>query len=244
MIYKLSVLFMYFITYSFIGYVIEVISTSIHDKKLNLSRGFLIGPVIPIFGFGGLAIVTLLNRYSNEIITLFVMATVICCVLEYFTSYLMEKIFKMRWWNYSYKKYNINGRISLDFAIYFGIGGVLTLKFFHPLLSKFILSINHNTLIALAIILFILIWIDTIISTNIIFKFKDNVNKYINKDSTMRIKAEVRRVLKERSVLTVRLLKAFPNINIFSRERRISKIKKLILKRKEYKELKKKKGFK
>ena len=60
----------------------------------------------------------------------------------------------------------------------------------------------------------------------------------------MRIKAEVRRVLKERSVLTVRLLKAFPNINIFSRERRINKIKKLILERKEYKELKKKKGFK
>lgn len=238
MIYQLSLLFISFIIYSFLGYLVEVTCASINDKKFTISRGFLIGPIIPIFGLGAILIIQFLTKYSDDLITLFVLSTVICSILEYITSYIMEKIFKMRWWDYSDKKFNLNGRIAFDFAIYFGIGGVLMLKFVHPFISNILLNMNENTIITIGIILFILFLIDLIISTNIIFKFKDNVTKLVKKDSTMKIKSEVRRVLKERSLLTIRLIKAFPNIDLFSKENRITKIQKLILDKSDFKDIK------
>ncbi len=231
--YQISLLFITFIIYSFFGYIIEVTAMSLEEKKLTLSRGFLIGPIIPVFGVGAIAIILFLSRYSDEVLTLFILSTVICMVIEYFTSYLMEKIFNMRWWDYSDKKYNINGRITLDFCLYFGIGGTVMLKYFHPLLSKLLLSIEPKVISIIGTILLILFIIDFVVSTDIIFRFKKNVHKLIKKDSTFRIKKEVRRVLKERSLLTIRLIKAFPNIILLGKESKINKVKKLILGRKE-----------
>lgn len=236
MLYDLSLLWILFIIYSFIGYIVEVIAISIENKKLTLSRGYLIGPIIPIFGLGAIFIILFLTRYTNELLTLFILSVVICSILEYITSYLMEKIFKLRWWDYSDRRFNINGRVSLDFAVLFGVGGVLMLKFAQPFLTGILLGIKPTTIYIVASVLAILFIIDFIISTNIIFKLKDNVHKLVKKDSTFKIKLEVRRALKERSLLTVRLIKAFPNMSLT----KLNKIQKLVLDKKEYKELKEK----
>lgn len=238
--YQIALLFITFIIYSFFGYLIEVTSMTLDNKKLVLSRGFLIGPIIPVFGFGALAIILFLTRYSDEIITLFIMSTVICMVIEYFTSFLMEKIFNLRWWDYSYKKYNINGRVTLDFCLYFGIGGVIMLKFIHPLISKLLLSIDPKVIVIIGTILLILFIIDFVVSTDIIFRFKKNVHKLVKKDSTFRIKKEVRRVLKERSLLTIRLIKAFPYVNRNNKDHEITKLHKLVLDKKDYKNIQEK----
>jgi len=107
---------MLFFIYAILGWIIETTLVSIEKKKF-VNRGFLIGPYCPIYGFGGLAITILLKNYTKDPIVLFLMAVIICACLEYFTSYIMEKLFKARWWDYSKKKYNINGRICLETII-------------------------------------------------------------------------------------------------------------------------------
>ena len=92
--------FLVFIFYSFLGWLMEVILTYSSDKKF-VNRGFLIGPYCPIYGWGVLLIMFILKRYLDRPIGLFCMAVIICSVLEYLTSYLMEKLFKARWWDYS-----------------------------------------------------------------------------------------------------------------------------------------------
>ena len=92
--YNIYILFLIFFIYSVIGYIVESTYTSIVRKQVTFSRGFLIGPYLPIFGFGGLFLTVYLKKYSNDLIALFVMSAASCMILEYFSSYILEKIFK------------------------------------------------------------------------------------------------------------------------------------------------------
>ena len=85
--------FLLFLFYSFLGWVLEMVVCSIADKKV-VNRGFLIGPYCPIYGSGCLLIISLLHKYQDDPFTLFIMAIIVCSLLEYFTSYIMEKLFK------------------------------------------------------------------------------------------------------------------------------------------------------
>ena len=123
MLYTISFWFLLFLLYSIIGYIAEVVSCSITLKKIVLNRGFLIGPYLPIYGFGCLIMVWLLFRYEDDLLVLFIMSAFFCTVLEYFTSLLMEKLFKLRWWDYSNRKFQINGRVCLNNALLFGFSG-------------------------------------------------------------------------------------------------------------------------
>lgn len=95
--------FLLFIIYSMIGWTIEVLLQFIEKKRL-INRGFLIGPYCPIYGFGAVVMTLILDKYQDNLIILFGMSMLICTVLEYLTSYIMEKLFKARWWDYSQKK--------------------------------------------------------------------------------------------------------------------------------------------
>ena len=109
---NLQMYFLFFIIYSFLGWIIEVILCSIIEKKI-VDRGFLIGPICPIYGCGAVIITLALSSYKDDWIVVFCMAVILAGALEYFTSYAMEKIFHARWWDYSNNKFNINGRICL-----------------------------------------------------------------------------------------------------------------------------------
>lgn len=98
----LKVYFLLFIIYAVIGWCMEVICKLIQYKKF-VDRGFLIGPYCPIYGVGALLITFFLNKYVQDPVVLFVMAVVVCGILEYLTSYFMEKIYHARWWDYSSK---------------------------------------------------------------------------------------------------------------------------------------------
>ena len=152
MIYNFAYYFMIFMIFSIFGYLCEVVSVSIIDKRINLNRGYFIGPYLPIFGFGSLFILLFLNKYRNDYLVLFVLGMISCCILEYFTSYVLEKIFRLRWWDYSDKKFNINGRISLETGLLFGFGSIgivwFTNNFLYDLLSK----IPHTSLIIISLI--------------------------------------------------------------------------------------------
>ena len=139
--YSLSTLFIIFMFYSFVGWIIESAYVYYCTKKI-MNRGFLIGPCCPIYGFGCLIFILILPKYLDDPIVLFVLAATICSVLEYITSWIMEKLFKARWWDYSNKKFNINGRICLENAMGFGLGALLVMYIIVHLQIKFGLIIT------------------------------------------------------------------------------------------------------
>ena len=202
-------LFIMFIFYSICGWIIEVINVSIVEKKI-VDRGFLIGPYCPIYGVGGLYIYIFLNKYYNDPVALFSLTIVECAILEYLTSLIMEKIFKTRWWDYTDKKFNINGRICLETLVLFGLGGIISTYLVNPYLIKFINFINPSVLNVIAIVLAIIFLVDSIVSFRIIYNFKLVAND-VRKDSTNEITAKVKEELKNKSIFSKRLVKAFPN---------------------------------
>lgn len=183
------------------------------ELKKFINRGFLIGPYCPIYGWGCILIIILLNKYTNDPLVLFIMAIVICSILEYFTSYFMEKLFKARWWDYSRRKFNINGRICLETMIPFGLLGCLIMYFVNPFFVSIYSKIPSNILIIISSILFTIFLTDNIISYTIMFKMKIPKIK-ISKDSTEEITEYVRSILAKRSFLYKRLMKAYPNMKI------------------------------
>lgn len=208
----LRVLFLLFIIYSFLGWLLEIIIVSIQSKRL-VDRGFLIGPVCPIYGCGALLMTFLLEKYFNDFLALFVFATIIGAVLEYFVSYLMEKIFKTRWWDYSNYKLNINGRISLTSSILFGLLGVLVIHVLNQFFIGILEMIPNIILLILSIVICIVFLTDIIVSFNVISKIK-KIDLSDAKDTTEEITAKVKEVLKSRSKLSKRLVMAFPNLRV------------------------------
>ena len=190
MLYNICSWFLLFLMYSVLGYVAEIICCSIVSKKWVLNRGFLIGPYLPIYGFGCLIMVLFLYRYENDLFALFIMGAFYCTLLEYITSFLMEKLFKLRWWDYSAKKFNINGRVCLDNALLFGIGAIFVVRIAHPCFRYLVYLLPSGVLIGLAIILFIIFLADVVESSYITVRLKINVNNFVHKDATEKIKSE------------------------------------------------------
>lgn len=121
----------YFSLFSFAGWVVETIFCSIKDKKFAY-RGFLNGPVCPIYGFGGLIVVYLLSPFQDHVFLLFFAGMIATSALEYFTHYLLETLFHAKWWDYSHLPFNINGRIALQMSIGFGLLSVVAVEFIYP----------------------------------------------------------------------------------------------------------------
>lgn len=202
--------FLLFIIYSFIGWVMEVI-VKLVEKHRFINRGFLIGPICPIYGRGALLIILLLVPYKSKPVLLFLMAIIICSILEYFTSYIMEVIFKTRWWDYSDDKFNINGRISLNTMLPFGILGVIVTYVINPFFLNILSSIPFNILKIVALIILIIYLIDNILSFDIIFKLRNTISN-IEKDSTEEISKKVKAIFLKKGGLYKRLVNAFPNM--------------------------------
>ena len=200
------------------GWISEVIYGFIFEKKF-INRGFLIGPMCPIYGFGAIIMMLYLTQYRENPLTVFIMGAVICTVLEYITSYLMEKIFKARWWDYSNYKFNVNGRVCLYLSWLFGLGGVVTVCFINPIIINLIKLIPNTIMLIISSILFILFLLDVITSFNIINKVKLTAQN-VAKDYTEEINKKVSEILKNK-IFQSRILKAFPkfNFNFINRQK-------------------------
>lgn len=204
--------FLYFIIYSFIGWLMEVVLKSKDEHKF-VNRGFLIGPICPIYGFGVLLIILLVGNSKSDLLAVFLKSILVCSVLEYFTSYFMEKLFHARWWDYSKNKYNINGRICLETMLPFGILSTIVIYVVHPLVIKFVSLFSNTLLIILTILFGILFIVDNIVSFNVMFNIKKEFHK-IKKDNTDYIKEKVSKWLEENTYLYKRIKYAFPNFKI------------------------------
>lgn len=211
MLLELREYFLLFVIYSVIGWIMEVIYTLITDKKLT-NRGFLIGPYCPIYGVGAILIILLLSRYEERPVGLFVLAIVICSVLEYFTSYIMEKLFKVRWWDYSNNRFNINGRICLETMVPFGIIACLIIYIVNPFFVNNLGKLPDTFLTIMTIVFAVFLISDFITSFNVINNFKKTVKNVSFEDRTEDINKYVKNLWLEKSFLHRRLIKAFPKI--------------------------------
>lgn len=209
---SIYVYFLLFLVYSFIGWAVEVINVSYIEKRF-VDRGFLMGPYCPIYGFGGILCYLLLRKYLADPLVLFVMSIILFSVLEYMTSYLMEKLFKARWWDYSDKKFNINGRICLETMIPFGVLGCIVMYVVNPFLIKNLEGIPSTIGIIVSFILFMLFIIDIWFSFKTVLNFK-HVAFNIRKDSTEEITKRVREALLKQSRLSRRLVNAFSDLEV------------------------------
>ena len=209
--------FIIFFIYSVLGWIAETIFVSAKFNQL-LNRGFLIGPYCPIYGVGSVGMILYLEQYKDNFITVFILGVVICSILEYFTSYIMEVLFKTRWWDYSDKKFNLNGRVCGENSILFGIGGVFVLYIIHPILTYCLDKINNALLFGFSVGLFLIFLIDLILSLNIINRLKNtiiNIEPKFGEDSTQEISKLVKKTIHEKhKFFQERLFAAFPDINL------------------------------
>lgn len=124
-------IYIYFIIYSFLGWVTESVYCSLGDGEL-VNRGFVTGPFCPIYGFGALLILRLLTSFTNDFLTIFLAGMAITSVLEYVSSYILEVTFNTKWWDYSTYKFNLHGRVCLKNSLLFGLLCVALHFYIHP----------------------------------------------------------------------------------------------------------------
>lgn len=212
-----------FMAYSFLGWIFESICCSFIQKKPVFNRGFLIGPICPIYGYGAVFLIVLLKKYYDDPVALFVMAVVGASILEYITSYIMEKIFHARWWDYTDRRFNLNGRICLGNAILFGILGLCLMYYINPFYESIISNLSPYLLEIISISIFILYLVDNIITFIIMFELRSNFG-LMKKDATEEISEQVKLILNKNRVFKLRIMNAFPNMKILGNKELTKKL--------------------
>ncbi len=182
-------LILFFIIYSFLGWVMESMVRSICEKKL-INTGFLYGPFCPIYGLGALIMILFLSTFKNNVFLLFLTSFVILSLWEYVVGWLLEKIFKTKYWDYSDHKFNINGRVCLSNSIAWGVLGVIFVKYLHPWISDILLKIPEKVLICSTIILGGYIIIDAIVTMIKVGSIEKEINKLSNIGKNIKEKLE------------------------------------------------------
>lgn len=124
-------IFAYFFIYAFLGWIAEVIYHALKEGNFA-NRGFLNGPVCPIYGVGVTAILLMLGKWIDKPWLVFLVGFAFCSLIEFIVGWALEKFFHNKWWDYSDKKFNIKGYVCLEFSILWGLAVVLVADVVHP----------------------------------------------------------------------------------------------------------------
>ena len=202
-----------FFIYSFAGWCIEVTLKYIQYHRF-INRGFLTGPICPIYGTGAVLItvaVQLLTPFEKAYGTTFAISFLLCGAVEYFTSWYLEKRFHARWWDYSRKPMNLHGRVWIGNLILFGLGGVGIVHFFNPALFTVLNGIAPLAKEAAAGGLAAVCAADYAMTHFILKLVKTGVERS-QADNTEEISLEIRRLLTDKSVFYRRFAEAYPDV--------------------------------
>lgn len=160
-----SLLAMFFI-FAVIGWLWEVMLHIIADGAF-VKRGVLQGPWLPIYGYGGILILTVLNKFRSKPLLQFITIIILCGTIEYFTAVYLEYVYNgQKWWDYSGYFLNLHGRICAEGLLVFGLGGIAVVYIIAPLLDNLIQKVNRKKLITICCILLVLFVLDNIYSRN------------------------------------------------------------------------------
>lgn len=161
-------LLLYFLIYAIIGWLLETVyafETLGHFVK----RGFLYGPLCPIYGWGAIILISILRKYKSKPLKLFFYSVIVFSVFEYVAGFALDALFADRWWDYTNDFMNLNGRISLFFSFAWGIIALIFIHFVHPFIEKIvkkvIKKIPAHVQIIVINIAFVLLAVDTVLSS-------------------------------------------------------------------------------
>ena len=223
----------YFVIYSFIGWGLESIYKSILQKRI-VNSGFLHGPFCPIYGYGAMIMYLSLRNLTNNLVILFSYGIVVLSLFEYIVGLFLEIVFKTKYWDYSQKRFNINGRVCLQNSIYWGILGVIFMTVIHPLIEEVYKTIPIQYSMIIVLLVSIGIFIDTIITTIGIVKINIKLKDLEEISNIIRNKIDS---ISERNLEKLRRIKFF-NLNSENRIKNNENILEELKKRQQhYKEL-------
>ena len=169
-------LFLSFLAYSFLGWVCESIYCSIGQKKL-VNRGFLTGPLCPVYGFGAMAVLLFLRPFKDNVVELFFAGMLLTSVIEYITAYLLEKLFAAKWWDYSTYRFNIHGRVCLRNSLMFGALSVFAARCVDPRVQGMIQSLPYWLEITFSSVFAVLLVTDLTLTVHTILKLNGTLKQ-------------------------------------------------------------------
>jgi uncharacterized membrane protein len=160
------ILLLFFI-YAFIGWGLETLY-AMYNFGHFVKRGFLYGPICPIYGYGAVILVLFMEKYKDSSFKLFVYSIVVFSVFEYIASFALDALFASKWWDYTNEFFNLNGRISIFYSFVWGIFAILFAHHVHPFIKKYVDKLLHNIPYYVIIVLLYLVTIvyifDTVLS--------------------------------------------------------------------------------
>ena len=216
--------FLYFGIYSFLGWICEVIYCSIPANKF-INRGFLKGPVCPVYGVGAVFVIYIMMRLNiTHPLVVFIFGGVIASIIEFIADIILEYVFHTRLWNYSNRKFNIKGRVCLLNSSLFATLSLILMEFINPLISNIINEFSNNTIIVTAYIFIIIFVID----------FSLTVSEFINLNITLKNMNILNQLKKEFNKKEFkfnklkRLINAFPQLEHKRYKEEFNKLKLLI----------------
>lgn len=242
---NLSYLIILFFVISVFGWCMEVFLKYLQYGRF-INRGFLVGPYLPIYGTGVVLIVVLcdfISKYDSSVGTVFLASFVICGMWEYAVSFVFEKRFHARWWDYSTKPMNLNGRVWIGNLILFGIGGVIVNEIVNPL---FVILIGRIPMMIQYVLSGVIIcgMMSDYLFSHFVMKFIKTGIEGSEADNTEDISKEIMMLLKDKHVLYSRIIEAYPEISYRTDkiQRRLEEIKQETEKYKQELELRKEKA--
>ena len=169
-------LILYFFVYGFLGWCTEVAFAACKERKF-VNRGFLNGPICPIYGIGVGIVVQFLTPYKENLVLLYIASVVMVTALEWVTGFILEKIFHNKWWDYSKMPLHLNGYVCLLFSLIWGVACVLIVDFIHPLIHKVLSWIPFPVGMTLIVVLSIVMFVDLYVTASTILKMNKHLEK-------------------------------------------------------------------
>ena len=212
MSYWINIILQFFI-FGFAGWCMEVVLKYRQFHRF-INRGFLTGPILPIYGFGVILIVVVVGNLASMesgVVMTFALSLVVCGIVEYLTSFFLEKIFHARWWDYSQKPMNLHGRVWIGNLVLFGLAGVAIIHIVNPILFPALDRVPINVRKATALVLLAVLAADYVISFFVLKLVKVGVDSS-EADNTEEISKEVRQLLTNRSYFYRRFSEAYPEV--------------------------------
>ena len=224
-----------FFIYAFAGWIWEslLLPIATHHKVKN--SGFLNGPIVPIYGVGAI-VVSLLFYPQEAYLSVFIEGAFVACIIEYLTSWIMEKLYHQRWWDYSDKAFNVNGRVCLEGFLVFGLFSVVAVKFIQPALMEWIMQYSMTFLIIIATILSTILVIDLCVTVRTLAHLDERIEEFMKDvelyaqeafDEFERSKGNMleiidmmkkkdtssyQKIYKQKKLMDRRIVKAFPHL--------------------------------
>lgn len=196
----------YFFIFSILGMIIETLFGFATMGIWECRKGFVYGPFCPIYGLGAVLIIVALERYKDSKVKLFIYGMIAGAAVEYLVSYILEALYGARFWDYSYLKYNLNGRICLQYSSYWGVLSIAMICIVKPELDKLINKIPKKEIIAKIILIMLII--DAILTVIAISLYQERARKIYNNEQTTEL------VITQKIFSNKFMKYTFPNIRL------------------------------